>query len=189
MKVDRARLLVVAAAGIVVAHAANYVLAIPDPTQRQHVLTATGHGYWPIAVVVAAVCGVSGVVLAARRGWRGDSLPMSTGATVARLAAGQVVLFGLIEAIERMAVGIHPMGYLTSAQFAVGILLQIAVAVAGALLLRGVEAGAGRLASSGPRRAGAGTDQRTWAFPTDDDIVRWWGVAGDARGPPSTLPA
>jgi hypothetical protein len=188
VKADRARLLLVAAAGIVVAHAAAYTLAIPDPARRGRVLSATGHGYWPVAMAVAAVCGVIGLVLAARRGWRGALSRTSLPLTGAQLAAGQVALFGVIETVERLALGAHPLSFLGSAQFAIGVVLQVAVALAAAVLLRGVEQGAKNLASRIRRPRCAAAERRTWALPTDDAVTRWWGIAGDARGPPHALP-
>jgi hypothetical protein len=189
VKADRARLLAVAAAGIVVAHAADYALAFPDPARRARVLSATGHGYWPLAVVVALVCGAAGLATAARRGWRGDAPLASLPRTAARLATGQVVLFGVLETVERLAVGGHPAAFLTSAQFAVGVILQIAVALVATVLLRGVERGAHRLAGSIRRPRRSATARHAWMPATDHVIARWWGTAGDARGPPLTLPA
>lgn len=189
MKADRARLLVVAAAGIVVAHAVDYAIAFPDPARRVRALSATGHGYWPVAVVFAAVCGAVGLGLAARRGWRREVPAAPLVRTAARLAAGQVVLFAALETVERLAVGGRPLAFLGSVQFALGVALQIAVAAIAAVLLRGVEESAGRVAAAlrRPRRARAAS--RMWAVPTDDVVVRLWGIAGDARAPPLTLPA
>lgn len=189
MKADRARLLVVAVAGIVVAHAADYALAFPDPARRAHVLSASGHGYWPVAVLVAVVCGAAALALTARRGWRGDAPLASLPRNAVRLAAGQVVLFGVLETVERLAVGGHPAAFLASAQFAIGVLLQIAVALVATVVLRGVERGAHRLASSIRRPRQSAITRHAWTPATDDTVVRWWGIAGDARGPPSTLPA
>jgi hypothetical protein len=189
VKADRARLLVVAAAGIVVAHAADYALAFPDPARRGRVLAATGHGYWPIAVVVAVVCGVIGLAVTARRGWRGIRSHSSVLGTATRLAAGQVLLFAVLETVERLAVAAHPVAHLTSGQFALGVLVQIAVAVVAAVLLRAVERGASRLASAVRRPGRPKSAPQHWLPRTDEAVVRWWGVAGDARGPPLALPA
>jgi hypothetical protein len=189
VKADRARLLVTAAAGIVVAHAADYALAFPDPARRGHELSATGHGYWPVAVAVAVVCAGLALTFAARRGWRGTSPAVAVPVTAHQLAAGQVALFAVLETVERLAVGAHPLTFLTSAQFAVGVVLQVAVAFAAAVLLRGVERGAARAAAALRRPRGAGEPRRSWAAATDDAIVRWWGIAGDARGPPLAFPA
>src|SRR5436309_1478279 len=83
-------------------------------------------GYWPLAVVVATACGAAALALAARHGWRADAPQASLPRTAARLAAGQVVLFAVLETVERLAVGGRPAGFVTSAQFALGVVLQIA---------------------------------------------------------------
>ena len=189
MKADRARLVLVAAAGIVVAHAADYALAFPDPARRSRVLAATGHGYWPVAVLVAVVCAALGLALAARRGWRRAASSTSLPVTAGQLAVGQVALFAVIETVERTAVGGHPLMFLGTAQFAVGVVLQVAVALAGALVLRGVERGASNLSARRRRPRRCASERRVWVLPADDSFARWWGIAGDARGPPLTVPA
>jgi hypothetical protein len=189
VKADRARLLLVAAAGIVVAHAADYALTFPDPARRGQVLASTGHGYWPIAVVVAVLCGGCALVLAARHGWRANVSGASFPLAGVRLAIAQVTLFAGIETIERLAVGGHPVAFLGSTQFALGLVLQVAVAFGAAALLRGVERGASRLASRIRRTRAATNDRQAWRLPTDDALARWWGIAGDARAPPLTLAA
>lgn len=189
MKAARARLLVVAAAGIVIAHAADYALAFPDPTRRGHALSASGHGYWPAAVALAVVCGAAAVALAVRRGWRSEGPRVSLPATAARLAVGQVLLFTVLETVERLAVGAHPLLFLSSGAFALGVVLQVAVAVAAVLLLRGVEVGARRVAAALRPSRHPDIEAAAWLSRTVDVVVSWWGVAGDARGPPSLLPA
>ena len=109
--------------------------------------------------------------------------------TARQLAAGQVVLFAILETVERLAVGAHPLSFLSSTQFAVGVVLQVAVALVAVVVLRGVERGAARGAAAFRRPRHASGGRRQWATPTDDAIVRWWGIAGDARGPPPALPA
>jgi len=188
VKADRARLLVVAGAGIVIAHGANYALAFPDPARRARELSATGHWYWPVAVAIALVCGAVGLALAIRRGWQSDGPATTLRITAARLAIGQVLLFTVLETVERLAVGGHPLPFLFSAAFALGVLLQVAVAIAAAVVLRRVEDGARRLASA-RRRVRPAVIEPRWVMPDDDVPSAWWGVAGDARGPPPLLPA
>ena len=188
MKADRARLLVVGAAGIVIAHAADYTFAFPDPARRTHELAATGHGYWPVAVVIALVCGVVALTMTVRRGWRGEgSAPLAITAT--QLAAGQVVLFAVVESVERLAVGGHPLPFLASVPFAVGLVLQVVVAVVAAVVLRGVEETVHRVAAALRRSRGPDVEAVVWRLRNDDVRSAWWGIAGDARGPPLTLPA
>src|SRR5206468_495885 len=93
--------LTAAAAGVVLAHAADYVLLYPDPGQRGRELSATGHGYWPVAVGVAAALGAGLLVLAAGRGVRRRATALPS---VARLAGLQMVLFITVEVVERASV-------------------------------------------------------------------------------------
>src|SRR5437763_927939 len=115
----------VAAAGIVIAHAADYALAFPDPVRRGHELAATGHGYWPLAVAVAVVCGAFALGLAIRSGWGGQRSTTRLPAAAVQVAAGQVVLFTAVETVERGAAGGHPTAFLTSVPFAAGLVLQV----------------------------------------------------------------
>jgi len=55
--------------------------------------------------------------------------------------------------------------------------------------LRGVERGARRVATALRRPRHTCERRRPWALPADDAVVRWWGISGDARGPPPALPA
>src|SRR5437588_280391 len=93
---------------------------------------------------IAVICAGLAAMLAARRGWRGGSPTLPVPVTARRLAAGQVVLFAVLETVERLAVGAHPLSFLSSTQFAVGVVLQVAVALVAVVVLRGVERGAAR---------------------------------------------
>ncbi len=181
MKADRSRLLVTAAAGIVAAHAADYALAYRDPARQ---LAATGHAYWPAAVSAAVVCGALAVAFAVRRGWTGAHGTASVAATARRLAAGQVALFAVVETVERVAVGVHPLPFLTSAAFALGLVLQVAVSVAVAIALRGVERAVARLAAALRRPRVTRSPAPSWRATARRAVVRWPGVAGGPRGPP-----
>src|SRR5437763_1874512 len=91
--------------------------------------TSPPPSYWPPAVAIAVVCAAVAVTLAARRGWRGGSPTVRVPVTARHLAAGQVVLFAVLETVERLAVGAHPLSFLSSTPFAVGVVLQVAVAL------------------------------------------------------------
>ena len=188
MRVDRARRLLplgVAVTGVVAAHAADYALAIPDPARRSHELAATGHGYWPVALAAAFLAAAAAVAFAARKGLRvARSAPVLPAAW--RLAGGQVLLFIVVETVERLGVGVDPRPFLHSPQFALGIALQIAVALVAVLVLRGVEGGARSVAAVRRwARLRRPAPLLTWTVPSDEVVVRWWGTAGDARGPPA----
>ncbi|HEY7281818.1 MAG TPA: hypothetical protein VID47_09510, partial [Actinomycetota bacterium] len=66
----RRRALIVSAAacaGVVVGHALTYLLVIPNPLVREALLRATGHAYWPGAVVAAVVLGAASLSSVASR--------------------------------------------------------------------------------------------------------------------------
>src|SRR5438270_13138797 len=93
VRADRVRRVLpgtVAVAGVVAAHAADYAVLYPDPAVRDRELLANGHGYWPGAVLVAAVLGAVALAVAGGRGSRGRRTPLPS---LARLAAIQAVLF------------------------------------------------------------------------------------------------
>ena len=183
MTADRLRRLLplgVAATGVVGAHALNYVLAFPDPAVRAHELAATGHGYWPIAVGIALLAGAAAAGLGVANGLR---LRRPAPMPVARLAVLQLVLFVTLETAERLGAGMNPIPFLHSPQLVVGVVLQVAVAVAAVLVLRAIEAGArsvGRaLRRPLPRAAAA-----HWAPTLDRVVVSWPASTAPARGPP-----
>ncbi|MCU1448090.1 MAG: hypothetical protein JWP02_260 [Acidimicrobiales bacterium] len=180
------RLLLLGAAvtGVVAAHAADYALSFPDPARRSHELAASGHGYWPVALALAVAAGVGAACIAVRRGLGGSSVPARLG--IGTLATAQVALFVVVECVERLGAGVDPRPFLHSPQLALGIVLQVAVAGAAVVVLRFVERGTRTIAgvlrqARLPRRAAT----PVWARPVDDTVVRWWGTAGDARGPPA----
>ncbi len=125
-------------AGVVLAHVVGYVVVYPVGGERAAHLRATGHGYWPVAVAAACACGLIAILLtaaAARRpGWPSRSIA----GAIARLALMQMVVFTLVEVGERVTAAASPDVLLHSPEFVVGLALQIAVAAAAVLLLRGV---------------------------------------------------
>jgi hypothetical protein len=187
--VRRLLLLAAAVTGVVAAHAADYALSLPDPARRSHELAATGHGYWPVAVALAVVASVGTVLLSVRRGLDLGVAVVPARLTVGTLAGAQVALFLVVECVERLGVGVDPRPFLRSPQLALGVVLQVAVAVAAVAVLRLVERGA-RTVAGILRRARVPRDAAAvaaWALPVDDVVVRWWGTAGDARGPPAPV--
>jgi hypothetical protein len=127
-----------AGVGILLAHWLAYLVAVPNAALRSAVLAHTGHAYWGVAVKGASAFAVVAVaaMLARIVGW---SLPgadpgLRFGALVARLAALQVGVFAAMEVAERIAAHV-PVTTDLGATFALGIGLQVLVALAGALLL------------------------------------------------------
>lgn len=132
--------LVAGVTGVVVAHAAAYLMAFPSPDRRAEALHASGHGYWDHAVMLAVVAGVLAVARAAVLGvrWWQAELEPGSGCFCRRfvlLATWQVVLFTGMEVIERVVAGVAPGTLVETPTFAVGVLLQVAVAAALLLLL------------------------------------------------------
>jgi hypothetical protein len=143
-----------AAAGVVVAHAAGYVMAFPSAAERGPHLEATGHGYWPLAVAAAVACaGVALLVCVGSGALRGRAGgPTPTWRAVRALAGWQVAAFVMMELAERTVAGARPEGLLTTPEFWLGLLLQLPVALVATRLLRTAERTGFRMASALRRR-------------------------------------
>ncbi|MGH2747079.1 MAG: hypothetical protein ACRDKB_04035 [Actinomycetota bacterium] len=140
--------------GAAAAHALAYVVAVPDPHQREAVLHATaGHGYWiafvPVAVG-ALVAGLCGLILSADGRATATSLFRRT---AARLVPLQVFGFVAIEVTERAFTGTGPWEVLQEPAVLIGIVLQALVALVGAGLLVAFRAAIDRLRGSRRRPA------------------------------------
>ena len=167
------------------AHAADYVLLYPDPRQRSRELSATGHGYWPVAVGVAAALGAALLALVAVRGSRRRAVAMPS---MGRIAALQMGIFTTVEVVERASVGVSPLPFLHSAQLAVGLGLQVVAAAACIFLLSRVERAARRVADLLRPRVPASPRARSWPLLLDAHaVVSRRGTPAAPRGPP--LPA
>jgi hypothetical protein len=126
-----------AAGGVAAAHLLAFLAVAPHPLRREQLLEATGHGAWPLVVSLAMgalVLGLAGF-FAGRRSGRGRSFPIRT---AGRLILLQSIGFLMLESIERLAVGKGPEA-LTELPFepviAIGLVAQVVVALAGAMLL------------------------------------------------------
>src|SRR5207249_9439705 len=93
----------IAADGIVLGHAAAYLIAIPDAVAREQLLARTGHAYLPAAMQLALVVALAGVgSLLLRRASGVTSPRLRTSSSVAtRLSVVQVSIFATMETIER----------------------------------------------------------------------------------------
>jgi hypothetical protein len=127
-----------AAGGVVAGHAAAFRLAEPHPERRQALLAETGHGAWPLLVAVAM-----GVLVASLGSFAAGRLreerPAPGGAllrgTAGRLVPLQLGAFLLLEAVERLSTGRDLAELPGEPVIAIGLVVQVVVALAGAALL------------------------------------------------------
>ncbi|HUG89041.1 MAG TPA: hypothetical protein VMP42_09790 [Actinomycetota bacterium] len=123
-------LLGLTAAGVVVGHTIAYVLASADHAPG-------AHKYWPIAVAVAVVAGITASIRLTLPHLREASVaPTPVLPFAARLATLQVLLFVVMEVTERIAGGESAHGFLTSDLAWIGVGIQVLVAFTVALLTR-----------------------------------------------------
>lgn len=118
----RLALLMVVAAGALVAHTLAYLVAHPDPAFRSAV--GGGHGYLDVAAALlapAATVAVSWLVMRAVRH------RITSGLSVWRLAAWQSVAFLIVEVVERIP-SREVATVLTEPAVVLGLLLQLPVA-------------------------------------------------------------
>ncbi len=133
--------------GVLVGHAATYVLVVPDPHHRGLVLEGTGHGYLPAAAQLALVLAVAGIaaVLASGIASRSRTVEPSVVRLAVRLATVQVVAFAALEVVERSVAG-APLGDLVGDRvLAIGAATQLGIAVMSALVVRLLGRGAARV--------------------------------------------
>lgn len=135
--------------GLAVGHSIAYLIAIPDAQRRASVLRNTGHAYLPLLVEIGLILAIAGAAslvmsaLASRGRIREDSF-MRTAVGLGALQAGAFVV---LEVVERLLTHM-PLNELVSDHLlAVGVVVQLGVAVVGALVLRAMARTAARLAS------------------------------------------
>ena len=117
-----------AVAGIVVTHAVTYRFIEHDHGARHALLEDTGHRLWPWFVAFGIAAAVGALVAFALRTSRSARPRVALGQLVGLQACGWVAL----ETVERTAFG-H--GSVVDRPLLVGLLVQVAVAIAGLLLL------------------------------------------------------
>lgn len=126
----------VAGAGLVLGHWLAYAIHSPHEHAREQLLRATGHGYLPYATKLAVLAGILGVASlflarlthrAGRRSFVGDAVT---------LAAVQTSAFAAMEVGERLLSGASLHDLTHGPLLAIGLAVQLALALAGALVLR-----------------------------------------------------
>ena len=136
-----------AMAGLMLGHTISYLIAVPDPHQRQFVLEQTGHGYMPeltqftMMVIVAAIAAV-----VARTLGRGEERAETFPALARTLAAVQVSAFVGQEVLERLVAHapLHTLGH--DHVLATGVVVQVALAFVAARVLLWIAHVSARLA-------------------------------------------
>jgi hypothetical protein len=180
-------LLLTGIAGVVLAHVIDYLAVFQNGRARAHELQVTGHSYWPAALLLAAVAGAAMLALALVRGVRSGlfgAAPVAGPLGPGRLASCQMLLFVVIESAERAAVGVSPTVLLHSPEFWLGLALQVVVAGAVVMVLRGAEGVARRLAGALRRVAPLPSRARSWSLPAAAPVFAAWVAHVDPRGPP-----
>lgn len=137
---SRRALLGLTAAGVVIGHTIAYVLASADHAPG-------AHRYWPIAVAIAVVAGITASVRLTLPHLReASAAPVPVLPFAVRLATLQVLLFVVMEVTERLAGGESAHGFLASDLAWIGVGIQVLVAFAVALLTRALGEVAGAIA-------------------------------------------
>jgi hypothetical protein len=186
---------VAALAGAVAGHWLTYAATFSNAASRRAILAQTGHGYWSFAVEIAIACGAlaaaNTIVRHIARGLRHER-PIGPyerfGLLASRLATLQATVFVVQEALERVHAGAPVSGLARDGFVAVGIMMQVLVAVISAVILAwlGRTAEALARACARPRSvSGAAVARSVLALllpdPADGRAVR-------TRAPPSVLP-
>jgi hypothetical protein len=136
-----------AMAGLMLGHTISYLIAVPDPHQRQFVLEQTGHGYMPALTQVTLMVAVAAIAaLVARAFGRRDEHAESFPAVARTLAVVQVCAFVGQEVLERIVAHapLHTLGH--DQVLLTGIAIQIAIAIVAAQILLWVARTAAHLA-------------------------------------------
>jgi hypothetical protein len=189
-RIGRIRLLALSIAGAVCGHTLAYALSFPDRMSRQSVLRVTGHAYWHGAIAAA---GVGAVWFALSHGARHISagrsrrrLTHGAAPTMVALTSLQVSVFIGMEITERLASGVSVATVLDHHILAIGLAVQIVVAVGltlGIFALGRAAHAIGRWAT--PRPLAPASGRVSWSTPAQ----RWPSalpvVPCGSRGPPT----
>jgi hypothetical protein len=127
-----------AAFGIVAAHCLAYIIVAPDAAERATLLHRTGHHFWGLVFALAlgvGTAGLSGVLVRFIRLSTTEQPKVNLfGYAALRLMALQVGGFVLLETSERIFLG-NGAHAIVEPVVIVGLALQVAVALAAALIL------------------------------------------------------
>jgi hypothetical protein len=177
--------------GVLSAHWLAYFVSAPARLEREHLLASTGHGDWSLAGAIAIGALTAAFTSVAWGGLRRGGPRPSTTTIAMRLALLQTLGFLALEAAERAAAGGGALDALAEPVVALGVLVQVVVALVGALVTRLVVEVVERLAPGravdqkrAPRRAGFCDTRVSYVRRKRVDSG-----PGTLRGPPTRLPA
>jgi hypothetical protein len=124
--------------GLILGHLLSYLIAIPDPARRAVVLADSGHAYLHLAGDMAAILGFAAAVTVGLRAVTGrDATDLPSAARLTwRLGALQAGAFIAMELGERLVSGGGFGELFADHLLGIGIVVQLVIAAAGALLLR-----------------------------------------------------
>ena len=175
----------IAGAGLMLGHGLAYAIGTPQAHVRDELLRATGHGYLSYATQVALLAGAVGVVglfltRLTRRGTHGSFL-----GDIARLAGAQSAAFVTMEIGERLLSGASLHDLTHGPLLAIGLGVQLATALLGAVTLRLTEHAA-ELAGSLSRPLAPSTPSFAEATALASGVARRRPAmrAGASRAPP-----
>lgn len=186
------RLAALGTAGVVAGHTLAYIVLEPDGHHRASLLHETGHAYWHAALVVglvAAAASITGHAFAQFRAVRrrGSAAESITRAGV-RLGAFQLIMYGLMEAVER-SVAHEPVTSMFSHHlFVIGVVFQIVVAILFVQVLRFVGRAAVAIAKKLAPAQPARRSRVAARYPALAPLVcslSAWSRPGPSRAPPA----
>jgi hypothetical protein len=176
----------VAAGGVLLGHALTYLLVDPNAHQRAADLARTGHAYLGVANdlgLIAALVALSAVFLGGLT--RRDADAPGFGKLAGRLVAFQVAAFACMEVVERLSAGAPVSGVLHHGILPLGIAVEAAIAVLGALVIAWLIRAADRIESTfGTAPAMADGASAVVALPSFHAPARPVLATAGIRGPP-----
>jgi hypothetical protein len=179
-----------ALAGVVVAHALDYLAIFPDPDGRAHELARTGHSYWPAAVALAVVAGIAVLGTSVWRGIDGGLRRASVVAApswparIVALACWQASLFTVQEITERFLAHEPVREVMHGGLYPAGLVAQALVAAGIVAVLWFVERRVARCVTALTRRPRSFPRAPTEPVPTRPLASRLLWSADQPRGPP-----
>lgn len=186
------RLAALATAGVVAGHTLAYIVAEPDGHHRASLLHETGHAYWHTAVVAGLVAAAVSIVGHSLEHFRAERRHGSAAESITRagvrLGAFQLIVYGLMEAVERAAAHESVASMFGHHLFAIGVAFQIVVATLLVQILRLVGraavALAKKLAPPPPARRSRGPARYLALAPFACSLSAW-SRPGPSRAPPA----